>query len=185
MNHREPPTAPRSAGRAFACLPSLLLLLLAPDRAWSRLVLPPEIASPRPASPYLVTIGAPPLRFQDPAPPAEPFVRPPLRPAVAAEPTATPASTQPSPAASAAATAAQPSRAVAEATPARDAEMDTPRHTPPPILPDEIRPQAKAEDFLPFFQIPVQPGDASVVVPVPRAPAPLPLSSATYTQTPR
>lgn len=59
-------------------------------------------------------------------------------------------------------------------------------HTPPPILQDDLHPQTRPEDFLPFFQIPTaQPGDPNAVVPVPRAPAPLPQSSATYTQTPK
>jgi hypothetical protein len=65
----------------------------------------------------------------------------------------------------------------------------TPSRSPRPILADDTRPEARPEDFLPFFQIPVtQPDDVNVIVPGARAPgalSPMPYSSATYRQTPR
>jgi len=57
---------------------------------------------------------------------------------------------------------------------------------PPPILPDDLRPQVRPEDFLPFFQPPGgSSGSAPAGVPVPPAPAMLPPSSATFMQTSR
>jgi hypothetical protein len=147
--------------------------------------------------PYLVALGAPPLRFQEPASTADLAVRPPkpiaVRPPIA-DALAENSSTIPAPlieeqsSLSITPTLTHPrdandtfeSEAITESAPTR---------TPRPILPDEMRPQARPEDFLPFFQIPAaQPGDVNVIVPVPRAPAApssLPRSSATYTQTPR
>ena len=65
------------------------------------------------------------------------------------------------------------------------------RPAPAPILPDDIRPRIRPDDFLPFFQVPgsaSRPGDVILTVPAPASagqPAPLPPSSATYTQTPK
>lgn len=67
-------------------------------------------------------------------------------------------------------------------------EASVPAREPTPILEDQLRPRVRAEDFLPYFQIPAEhPGEASVIVPIPRGttPSPLPTSSATYTQSPR
>jgi len=71
-----------------------------------------------------------------------------------------------------------------------DTSADEPAQlrAPLPIIPDDVRPRVRPEDFLPYFRIPiVQPNDMNAV-PVPRSVstgAPLPASSATYTQTPR
>jgi hypothetical protein len=54
-----------------------------------------------------------------------------------------------------------------------------------PILPDDARPQARPEDFLPYFQIPVNQSDVNLIVPAARTPSVpnnLPYSSATYRQ---
>ena len=62
---------------------------------------------------------------------------------------------------------------------------------PPAIIPDDLRPAVRAEDFLPYFQMPGSArnlGDVTLLMPVPRsapAPAAIPPSSATYTQTPK
>jgi hypothetical protein len=59
------------------------------------------------------------------------------------------------------------------------------------MIPDDARPTIRAEDFLPYFQIPgsaQQPSDVTLLVPAARsapAPAAIPPSSATYTQTPK
>lgn len=60
---------------------------------------------------------------------------------------------------------------------------------PAPIMVDDLRPQVRAEDFLPYFQIPGSSpaGDANAV-PAARSapgPAPLPASSAVYQQSPK
>jgi hypothetical protein len=61
------------------------------------------------------------------------------------------------------------------------------KRAPLSILPDEMRPQVRPEDFLPFFQIPGAHGnpDVTVAVPVQAQPAQPPpqTSSATYLQT--
>ena len=65
------------------------------------------------------------------------------------------------------------------------------RGKPLPILHDELRPQVRPEDFLPYFQVPGSATQSGAVIPgayTPRGapePAPLPPSSATYTQTPQ
>lgn len=193
MNHREPTSAPVGAGQAVSCLALLLLLMVAVARAWSRPSLPGQDALTY-SKPYLVALGAPPLRFEEPAPPPDLVTRPPS----AAPPLALPAKHEAAadvvaaaPAAPAAISTAAPAAGSAHESAAASESTDAsaaPR-TPPPILPDETRPQVHPEDFLPFFQIPAsQSGDLNVVVPVPRAPATpatLPPSSATYTQTPR
>ena len=70
-------------------------------------------------------------------------------------------------------TSANNFKPASEPTPA-PAPTRTPAPAKPtsaPIIPDDVRPAVRAEDFLPYFQIP---GAA--------APAPLPPSTATYTQ---
>jgi len=56
--------------------------------------------------------------------------------------------------------------------------------TPSPILPDDVRPKVRPEDFLPFFQFPGSRPNPEDVSSVPTAPAPgmQPPSSATYKQ---
>jgi hypothetical protein len=189
MNHREPTSVPRGTGQALPCLALLLLPLLAVARAWSRPMLPPQAISSD-SKPYLGAIGAPPLRFQEPAPPPDLVTRPsaaaPPRPASKEESAdVTVAESHPNPAPLG--TAAPPPTSTDSAV-TSGADPSAPPRTPPPILRDEIHHQTRAEDFLPFFQIPAtQPGDvnAAAVPRAPSAPAPLPTSSATYTQTPR
>ena len=193
MNHREPTSTSQDVGRAFACLALLLLPLLsgAHAAAWPQPVPPAGLTQP---TTYLVALGAPPLRFQDPAPAAALATRPPIpgtaRIAVADTSAESDVSLRPeleAPTNSQTALAAQELAHPAS----HEAEPSTrpSGKTPLPILPDETRSQARPEDFIPFFQIPAnQPGDVNVIVPVPRAPAnpsSIPASSATYTQTPR
>lgn len=201
MNHREPTTVPPGTGQPWLWMALLTLSMLVVARAWSRPMLPPPII-PNGSKPYLGAIGAPPVRFQIPAPPPDLVTRPaasapPLPAAIdhpadgstpekPAEATAATASNPPGATVAAEATTTPPSATPVESPAATESETVSPKRTPPPIIRDELRPQTRAEDFLPFFQIPtVQPGDVSVV-PVPRTPpATLPPSSATYTQTPR
>lgn len=137
--------------------------------------------------PYLPVCGAPPLRFERPAPPPDVATDPPA--AAPPIPSLDPTETLVATANSAAMQPVEPAPA-----PAAVAEPDAtePAKTAPrPILPDDTRPAVRAEDFLPFFRVPGagrNPAGASIVVPgVPAAPpGPAnPPSSATYTQTPR
>ena len=194
MNHREPTSVPKGTGRALPCLALLLLPLMSGVRASARPQLPIDAGLTQ-QKPYLVALGAPPLRFQEPAPTADLVVRPPKPGTPRAPSLDTSAGNSEAMAHSSPELSSNNKSSLTAhasvANPSTEAEvsLSTPAKTPLPILPDETRSQARAEDFLPFFQIPAtQPGDVTVVVPVPRAPAapsPLPLSSATYTQTPR
>lgn len=195
MNHREPTSVPKGPGRTLLCL-ALLLPLMSGAPAFAGPLLPPQGRLTQ-HKPYLVARGAPPLRFHEPAPTAELVVRPPIPGASRPADTDTPADENLEGAAASLSTEStsfpSPSALENESEthdPIQSEGLSSaPTRTPRPILPDEMRPQARPEDFLPFFQIPAaHPGDVNVFVPAPRAPAApssLPLSSATYTQTPR
>jgi len=200
MNHREPPHLPAGARRILHCL-SLLLIptALAPRGVFA-------LPQPRPATgrscdiremeltPYLPAVGAPPLRFQELAPPPDLVTRP----ASAGPPTPALSLTESSVAMenAAAANSAAASVTMPDETPAIAVKPESKtrssaapaKATPPPILLDDTHAPVRPEDFLPYFQIPgsaTQPGDVNLLVPVSRtapAPASLPLSSATYTQ---
>lgn len=185
MNHRDPTSVPSGAGRAIPCLALLLLPWVACDRGWARPVVPngPPLAEP---TPYLATIGSPALRFAEALPPPDLVTRPPA----AAPPQPADAAATPKPDVIPFTPAVTESSAAA--TPDAVRQNPAPESvagTPLPILPDELKPHVRAEDFLPYFEIPAaNPGDPNVIVPVPRVPAtpaPLPPSSATYTQSPR
>jgi hypothetical protein len=198
MNHREPPHLSAATRRALHCLSLLLLPAMAPEgvHALPRST-PPGAGADRRTDPkpYLPAMGAPPLRFQEATPPPDLVTRP----AAAAPPTPALTLTETSVAqANAAATrsatvnetpvasAAQPQAGHEESTVKRPA----PAKTPASILPDNVRPAVRPEDFLPYFQIPGSaqtPADVTLLVPAPKAPpapAPLPPSSASYRQTP-
>jgi hypothetical protein len=196
MNQREPTSVPQGPGRIFPCLALLLLPLLSGARAPALTQLPPQAGLTQQTS-YLVALGAPPLRFQDPAPATDLVIRPPKPGASKAIVSDHPSTTTE---ASSDVIRQDVSRASAEPESVHEAtnpvssdiaaNSSKPARTPLPILPDDTRPQARPEDFLPFFQIPAtQPNDVNVIVPVPRSPgspaSTLPASSATYTQTPR
>jgi hypothetical protein len=197
MNHREPPQLSVGARRALRCLSLLLLPALAPKAAHSvprsRPSSDPAVESPgREPTPYLLTLGAPPLRFQRATPPPDLVTHP-----AAAAPPVPPLTPTESTVAQANAAAVQSTTThpAPETTPLVDAK---PKETPPSaksapraILPDDTRPSVRPEDFLPYFQIPgaaKTPGEVNVIAPVPvTAPSAIvpPPSSATYTQTPR
>jgi hypothetical protein len=176
------------ARRAFHCLSLLLLPALVPSgtAAGGRLrPLPEQHADIQEADPlpYLPCLGAPPLRFQDAAPPPDVSARPPA--SAPPQPHLTPAETSVGLANSAAASSASARRTTeTHADDSNGSAYDPAKPAPVPILQDTVRPQVQAEDFLPFFLIP---GSAKTVGSPPAAPQPgqLPPSSATYTETPK
>ena len=118
-----------------------------------------------------MTTGPPALRFRGPEIPPEPALRPvaigPPIPGLNAEETAVAAANQ---------AALQPPSGdeKPKVAPQGDRGQPPANKAPPAILPDDTRPVIKAEDFLPFFQVP----GAGASGPT----AGLPPSSATYTQ---
>lgn len=143
---------------------------------------------------YLASLGAPPLRFAEALPP--PDVKP--RHVVGASPQ--PALSMPESSVALANAAAAQSAAihatVAVPPPEPKPETEAPsepaaapapeKPAPSAILPDEMRPQVRPEDFLPYFQIPgSKQGSVTIVAPVPPSPpspSTMPASSATYIQ---
>ena len=200
MNQREPRHASTAARRAIHCLSLLLLPALLPEsmlsggRARAAVGARSERQDTE-SAPYLPYLGSPPLRYREAAPPHDlaaspPAAAPPLPHLTAVESAVGQANSN-------------AAHGVASNAPA-DAAVDTPKtetsttpkSTPVSILPDTIRPQVQAEDFLPYFLIPDTPrNDASAARPPvpPSSPVPpdsarpdtLPPSTATYTQTPR
>lgn len=195
MNHREPPLSPADThGTRLGLLLGLLLAGASTgSHAQIRLFSISVVMQTTEATPYLQATGAPPLRFQEAALPLHPA---PAAPAPAATPAPTPTATTPAPTeeTAPAAVAITDPATTAPSFPVPPANPETstaPAKTPAPILPDDARPPIRAEDFLPYFQIPGSaktPADVTLLVPVPKAPpAPgaLPPSSATYTQSPK
>lgn len=193
MNHREQPHLPAGVRRALHCLSLVLLPALAPEgvHALPRSRPPgsgPDLRNAE-QNPYLPKLGAPPLRFQEVAPPPDIVTRP----AAAAPPTPALSPTETSVAlanaAAARSTSTAPETPAETPTAPKSAPAPTaPARTPAPILPDNVRPSVRPEDFLPYFQIPGSartPSDVTLLVPAaaPQPPATVPPSSATYRQT--
>ena len=178
----------------WRCVAMLLLPMLDPIRlnATGRTRSSSQFRTdlPEESAPYLLAVGAPPLRFQElPPPPALSIVRPAVAPPSLL---ATPASETSN--RDVIVPASEPVAAPAPAetrNESKEIALPPKKPGPAPILPDETRPPIRAEDFLPFFEIPGSrrgPAETSVIVPVPSSvPSgpPLTPSSATYTQTPR
>jgi hypothetical protein len=196
MNHREPPLSPADThGKRLGLLLGLLLALAstggqAQTRAYSIAL----VVHRTEAIPYLQAMGAPPLRFQEAALPLHPAPSAPA-PANTPPPATTTAETSPSTgletAPDSVATTDPVNPTGLDPIPPANPETSTaPAKSPAPILPDDARPPIRAEDFLPYFQIPGSartPADVTLLVPVPKAPpAPgtLAPSSATYQQSP-
>ena len=194
--------------QASHCLALLLLPALAPG--FSRAVPRPR-TTPGPEAvvqtrhmpqPYLRVVGAPPLRFVEVAPPADPIMRMPTSGTPTGLAGNSSAELEPSPEVPAdVSVESTPATEVAETmpaarplpttvAPATRVEPEPVYRGPAPILPDDTRPSLQPEDFLPFFQLPGTgrlSGEVNVITPMP-AQAPgspaLPPSSATYRQTP-
>jgi|SRR5271166_1596647 len=129
-----------------------------------------------PSRPYLAAVGPPPLRFADPAPVASPSAQSPAKPAGAQASSAKPAeATPPQP-------PSQPPPAGPKQAPSPSIEAHSagqplsPEPVQPSIIPDEMRPRVRPEEFLPFFQLP------GTGVPGASQPSPLPPTTATYKQ---
>jgi hypothetical protein len=190
MNHREPTSVPQGMGQTFPCLALLLLSLLSGGMASAHPRLPLQAGLTQQKT-YLVALGAPPLRFQEPASDAA-LVRPPSpgSASVTAPESSTHASTADVTFPATEAAAKEPSSesvATIDTNPGNEPEIaaSQPSRSPLPILPDDARPQARPEDFLPYFQIPVNQSDVNLIVPAARTPSVpnnLPYSSATYRQ---
>jgi len=135
--------------------------------------------------PYLLVVGPPALRFREAIEPQPDLsTRPPagapphpLSGQSVAQPTATRAEAE---------SPRQPSTAPAPASSASPGQKTAPDTgpAPSPILPDDVRPRVRPEDFLPYFQFPGSRPNPEDVSSVPTAPAPgmQPPSSATYKQ---
>jgi hypothetical protein len=125
------------------------------------------------SSPYLVVVGPPPLRFQEPV--AIPSCGPSPPKAAATPQLAEPKQSGSPPA------LVSPALTPASQAPANDSagNRTPPGSEPgvPSIIPDEVRPQVRPEEFLPFFQ---PPGAGPAKHPPADQPPPLPPSSATY-----
>ncbi len=198
MNHREPPLSPAGLSKALNCLLLVLLPATATDNAFALSRIRPPGSGPElhhaGAIPYLSTVGAPPLRFRSPPPiptpsvPLESHLPPPPRDA--SEDVTTLPNERPTPSDSSAASNPEINPSTGE--PANfQPLLPGPIKEPQPIMRDSLTPTIRAEDFLPFFQIPGAgraSADVTLLVPVapaaPAAPASIPPSSATYRQTP-
>ncbi len=191
MNHREPPQLPAGIRKAIQCLSLALLQVTATADAMALTrTRPPGSGPEQPHAgsiPYLASVGSRALRFQ-----TAPI------PAVSEVPAPISAETSPREDASTIA-ANDPVRVGTELAPSTTATTSESSNNPPggesekspqPILRDHITPTVRAEDFLPYFQIPGSArnlSDVTLLVPAaPAAPTPaaIPPSSATYRQTP-
>lgn len=156
-------------GLAFVLVPGLAPEVTAArsrQREW------PQPDSP----PYLIATGPPALRFRGPEAPPEPEVRPVaigppipgLKPGEAVVAAANLAAVQPP-------MSEGELKAPAAASPRSDRGPPPAKKDPPSIIPDDTRSEIRAEDFIPFFQLPGSGASGPTVG--------LPPSSATYTQT--
>jgi hypothetical protein len=145
---------------------------------------PAPVEQSAPSRPYLTAIGPPALRFQEPVPANPPEATPasgaPPTPGLAQEhPDARTAGFPPPKA------AAAPDRRAEGSQPAPTSETHSSGQpvgqdpSQPTILPDEMRPWVRPEEFLPFFQLPGSNGPGA---PAPERVPPLPPSTATYKQ---
>lgn len=188
-------STPPLRGGAIAVLCRLILALLHLTMVATAYAAHQTLGRTQVASrPYVATLGAPALRFQDPAPVPPPFVKPiasgppvaasaPEEAEVSLANDRAAASTPPMP-------LPNPDAPVTPAStpPPTPSESEVPAPTPKvlPILPDDTRRKVQSQDFLPLFRLPGSGGpveDTTIIVPgVPTPPAPgtLPPSSATY-----
>lgn len=147
--------------------------------------------------PYLATLGAPALRFQDPATVPPPTVKPVASgpPVAASKPEEAEVSlaniqaAASTPPMSISETLSKPASTETTPPPAEPTSASEPSAPVPrvlPLLPDDTRRRVQSQDFLPLFRLP---GSGSLIedttiivpgVPTPPSPGPQPPSSATY-----
>jgi hypothetical protein len=183
MNFREPPQVPSGMRTAFRCLVLLFLSALLPRGMlagiYVRIQVGAHSGEPGPSQPYLTVLGCTPLRFREASVMPEVTTRPTA--GAPPEPHLTQAEATVSQANAAAVQPAPPKPAHDEApVPPSDNEAPPASNAPISILPDTVRPQLQAEDFLPYFVIPDSAKKSAV--PVPSEPGNLPPSTATYTE---
>jgi len=186
MNFRAQSWRAASVRQVGICLVSTLL----PSAGIAAPSLTSEMRTGWVSRPYLTVIVSPSLRFvETPAPPhvvpvlmAEPSAPP--KAAISSGPTPEPSSgpREPATGPSGAVPSSQgQASAASDAGAAPKEKPERPAKPPPPILPDEIQPKVRPEDFLPYFQFPGSNTGPSDVAPPPE-PGKLPPSSATYRQ---
>ena len=149
-----------------------------------------SVPTSAPSTGYLAIVGPPPLRFASASPvPESDHPESVSEASSRAIPQRPPASADAESPALRPTTRPEDSIAVKVAPP--PAKEPAPERAPAPIALDDLHPNVRAEDFLPYFQIPGSSkpaGELVLIVPPPRAApsaAPIPPSSATYTQTPK
>lgn len=151
-------------------IPAMLVKLSerSADAAEKSLIHATKIEAP---APYLAVVGSPPLRFQ--APPVIAMPDPTERKLK------TSSEGSPPPVDSSLASSSPASSSGAsKAAPTADKNAKPPEGSEPSIIKDELRPQVRPEQFLPFFQLP---GPGSLPI-TPDVQPPLPPSTATYRQ---
>jgi hypothetical protein len=127
------------------------------------------------SSPYLLVIGSPELRFQEEPPPPDWPAQP-----TTSKPKAEKVEPAPNHQDVIVSNRTPPTAPAATATVEKmNANSDQPPPAPPPptILPDDVTPRVRPEDFLPYFQFPGAGQNEPNTAPTPR---PIPPSSATY-----
>jgi hypothetical protein len=182
MNLREPTQASLGVRKAFRCLTLLLMSTPLPKGMLAgisvRIQLGPHGGGPGESSPYLVSEGAPPLCFREAEPPPQMAAKPPG----GAPPEPHASSDWASAGKAAPASAKTPTDRPGHDETNTESDGSQPStNAPISILPDTVRPQLQAEDFLPFFVIP-DAAKSAPAVPVPSEPGKLPPSNASYTE---
>jgi hypothetical protein len=168
--------------KAFRCLTLLLMSTPLPKGMLAgisvRIQLGQHGGGPGGSAPYLVSEGAPPLCFREAEPPPQMAAKPPG--GAPPEPHASPDTASASKAATASLKTPADKAAHDETLTEPDGSQP-PTNAPNSILPDTVRPQLQAEDFLPFFVIPDS-AKSAPAAPVPSEPGKLPPSTASYTE---
>jgi hypothetical protein len=182
MNLREPTQASLGVRKAFRCLTLLLMSTPLPKGMLAgisvKIQLGPHGGGPGESTPYLVSEGAVPLCFRESEPPPQMAVKPPG--GAPPEPHASMDGASAGKAAAASLKAPNDKAGHDDAAAESDGSQPT-TNAPISILPDTVRPQLQAEDFLPFFVIPDS-AKSAPAVPVPSEPGKLPPSTASYTE---
>ncbi len=142
---------------------------------------PTELEQLGPSHPYLMVIGSPPLRFQEPSLPLgsmeqTPVALPP-NPATVPKPVSARSTGAPPPPVKPSAPGGPKPNSAPGDTITSAGQPAGHDQVLPSIIPDEMRPRVRPEEFLPFFQLP---GSGQQDAPAPEAPSTLPPSSATY-----